>query len=80
MGVGEGSPAARAGLRRGDLLLAAGGARVASVDDLQRALVHGGEREIALDVFRPPARGSPEEAGDRRSFSARPAYPVARAA
>jgi S1-C subfamily serine protease len=71
MGVGEGSPAERAGLLRGDLLLAAAGAAVGSVDDLQRALVHGGEREIAIDVL----RGS-----ERRIVTARPTHPSARAA
>jgi S1-C subfamily serine protease len=71
MGVGDGSPAARAGLREGDLLLAAGGAPVASVDDLQRALVHGGEREIALEVLR---------GDEKRSVRARPSFVDARAA
>jgi serine protease Do len=36
--VGDSSPAERAGIARGDLIIGAGGAEVASIDDLYRAL------------------------------------------
>jgi S1-C subfamily serine protease len=49
--VGD-SPAARAGLRRGDLVVAANDAPVASIDDLQRVMVLSGADELRLDVLR----------------------------
>jgi serine protease Do len=66
-GVEDGSPAARAGVSRGDLIVAAGGQPVASLDQLQRALdgvdvgqtlgltVVRGAEELTLTVsFEPP--------------------------
>jgi S1-C subfamily serine protease len=50
--VGAATPAERSGLRDGDLILAASGASVPSVDDLQRVLVLGGARGVSLDVLR----------------------------
>jgi serine protease Do len=50
-GVEEGSPAARAGLERGDLIVAAGGAPVARLDDVYAALDAAGD-ELALTVVR----------------------------
>jgi len=50
--VGTDTPAERAGLRDGDLLLAADGAPIASVDDLQRILVLGGKAELDLELRR----------------------------
>jgi S1-C subfamily serine protease len=49
--VQEGSPAARAGLDRGDLLVAAGGTPLASVDDLFTAL-EGAGATLDLTVVR----------------------------
>lgn len=50
-GVSEGSPAAVAGLDEGDLIVAAGGSDVASVDDLWDVLDAAGD-EITLTVVR----------------------------
>ncbi len=52
-GVEEGSPAARAGLAEGDLIVAFGGKAVASVDELHRLLTdeRAGAR-VAVDVIR----------------------------
>ena len=44
-GVVEDSPAGRAGLERGDLLVAAAGAPLTSVDDLFDALENGGDAD-----------------------------------
>jgi S1-C subfamily serine protease len=52
-GVEEGSPAARAGLAEGDLIVAFDGKAVASVDELHRLLTEeraGGK--VAIDVIR----------------------------
>jgi serine protease Do len=49
--VGENSPAARAGLARGDLIVAAGGQPVGSVDDLSgalRAAAPGGTLDLTV--------------------------------
>jgi S1-C subfamily serine protease len=46
------TPAAAAGLKDGDLVLAADGTKVASVDDLQRIMVLGEMKELVFDVFR----------------------------
>jgi len=51
MGVGTGTPAAASGLLKDDVLLAANGQPVATVDDLQRVLVLSGP-EIHLAVRR----------------------------
>jgi S1-C subfamily serine protease len=51
MGVGTGTPAAASGLLKDDVLLAANDRRVATVDDLQRALVLSGP-EVRLAVRR----------------------------
>jgi serine protease Do len=48
----EGSPAQAAGLRKEDLLLAANGSPVQTLDDLQRVMVLSPPAEIALDVLR----------------------------
>jgi serine protease Do len=50
--VVEGSPAEEAGLARGDLLLAANGSSVQTLDDLQRVLVLAPPAQIALDALR----------------------------
>jgi serine protease Do len=48
----EGSPAEAAGLAKEDLLLAANGSPVQTLDDLQRVMVLAPPSEIALDVSR----------------------------
>jgi serine protease Do len=50
--VVTGTPAAESGLRKDDVLLAANGRRVATVDDLQRVLVLSAEPEVRLEVRR----------------------------
>jgi S1-C subfamily serine protease len=50
--VGSGTPAERSGLKPDDVLLAANGSPVATVDDLQRVIVLAGPPEIRLDVLR----------------------------
>jgi S1-C subfamily serine protease len=51
--VGEDTPAAAAGLARGDLIVAAGGRPVTSVDDLLAAVDSVGEpARLALTVVR----------------------------
>lgn len=52
----DGSPAQAAGLARGDLLVAAGGSPVQTLDDLQRVLVLSPPAEIALEVLRGAGR------------------------
>ncbi len=54
--VGASTPAEAAGLRDGDLLLAANETPIASVDDLQRVLVLGRSTEVRLDVMRGATR------------------------
>jgi len=49
--VESGTPAARAGVQPGDLLLSVQGERLASVDDLQRLLVYAAG-EVALGLYR----------------------------
>jgi S1-C subfamily serine protease len=51
MGVGAGTPADQSGLRKDDVLLAANGRPVATVDDLQRVIVLSGP-EVRLAVRR----------------------------
>ncbi len=68
--VEAGSPAEHAGLAEGDLLLAANGSPVDTLDDLQRVLVLSAPPEIALEVQR---------GGGRRTLAIRP-RPAARAA
>ena len=48
-------PAARAGLRRGDIILSVNGEKVGSVDQL-RALVAKNEKHLALQVQRGDSR------------------------
>jgi len=55
-GVGDGTPAARAGIRRGDLLLAANGSPVYGIDDLQRVMVLSGKPELELSIWRGKGR------------------------
>jgi S1-C subfamily serine protease len=50
--VVDGSPARAAGLARDDLLLAAGGRPVETLDDLQRVLVLAPDGEIAVEALR----------------------------
>lgn len=66
--VGNATPAAAAGIREGDLLLAADGNMLGSVDDLQRILVLGRRQEVELELLRRNAR---------QRVTARPAPPVA---
>ncbi len=61
--VVEGSPAQAAGLAGDDLLLAAGGSPVETLDDLQRVLVLAPDGEIAVEVLR---------GGGRRGVAIRP--------
>jgi S1-C subfamily serine protease len=76
-GVEEGSPADRAGIGRGDLIVAAGGRAVTSADELHEALDEAGsggslnvtivrgeeEREVAVRLSpADPASGDREEA------------------
>jgi S1-C subfamily serine protease len=51
LGVGSGTPAEQSGLLADDVLLAANGRRVATVDDLQRVMVLSGP-EVRLEVKR----------------------------
>ncbi len=51
LGVGTGTPASESGLRKDDVLLAANGRPVATIDDLQRVLVLSGP-EVSLAVRR----------------------------
>src|SRR5206468_1189577 len=52
-GVEEGSPAARAGLAEGDLIVGFGGKAVASVDELHRLLTDERVGDgVAVDVIR----------------------------
>jgi S1-C subfamily serine protease len=57
------TPAAAAGLEDGDLLVAANGTPLASVDDLQRVMVLAGRPEVDIAIFR---------ARERRSVVVRP--------
>ena len=54
--VVAGSPAEAAGLRPGDLVVAAGGSPVETLDDVVRAMVLGHPEEILLDVLRGEGR------------------------
>jgi S1-C subfamily serine protease len=56
LGVVPGSPAAAAGLAQGDLVVAAAGAPVETLDDVVRAMVLGSPPQIALEVVRGGAR------------------------
>ncbi len=67
----DGSPAAAAGLRPGDLVVGASGAPVETLDDVVRAMVLGHPEEIALEVLRD---------GARATLRIRPRPPAARAA
>jgi serine protease Do len=51
-GVQEGSPAAAAGLTRGDLVVAAGGTPVAGLDDLHAAIDAAGASALPLELLR----------------------------
>jgi S1-C subfamily serine protease len=54
--VQEDSPAARAGLARGDLVVAAGGAAVTGLDDLHAAVDAAAGAPLSLEVMRGPER------------------------
>ncbi|MFT3917537.1 MAG: trypsin-like peptidase domain-containing protein [Anaeromyxobacteraceae bacterium] len=69
--VMSGSPAEAAGLRPGDLLVAAAGAPTETLDDLVRAMVLGHPAALGVDVVR---------GGARRSLEIRPRPPERRAA
>ncbi len=71
LAVVEGSPAAAAGLRQGDLVVGASGTPVETLDDVVRATVLGHPVEIALDVLRD---------GARCALRIRPRWPERRAA
>jgi S1-C subfamily serine protease len=61
--VVAGAPAEAAGLARDDLLVAAGGAPVETLDDLTRAMVLGGREALSIEVLR---------GGELRLVEARP--------
>lgn len=69
--VQEGSPAAAAGLRIGDLVVGAAGAPVETLDDVVRVMVLGHPAELVLEVTR---------AGGPRLLRIRPRPPEVRAA
>ena len=52
------SPAAAAGLRRGDVVVSAAHAPVETLDDVVRAMVLGRPREIALEILRDGVRAT----------------------
>ncbi len=54
--IAEKSPAARAGLREGDIVVEADGRLIATPDDLQRAVSRGSGREVEFTVVRDGAR------------------------
>ena len=54
--VGTGTPAAAAGLRDGDFVLAVNAEQVASVDDMQRVMVFAPRQELTLTIWRADAR------------------------
>ncbi len=56
--VGDGSPAAQAGILAGDCLLRAGSSALGSVDDLQRVMVLSDVPEVELEVLRGEGRRS----------------------
>ena len=56
--VVEASPAQAAGLQPGDLLLAANGSPVQTLDDLQRVMVLSSAAELELDVLRGATRST----------------------
>ena len=56
LAVEPGTPAERAALREGDLLVAANGSPVDTLDDLQRVLVLSAPPEVELTVLRGGAR------------------------
>jgi uncharacterized iron-regulated protein len=50
LGVAEGSPAAAADLRKGDIIVSVDGSRVKTTEDVQRLLAHGGpHQKIAVE-------------------------------
>jgi S1-C subfamily serine protease len=69
--VGSATPAEKAGLKDGDLLLSANGKELRTVDDLQRVMVLSEPSELHLQVFRDQSR---------QEIVARPGPPAARAA
>ena len=71
LAVEPGTPAERAALREGDLLVAANGAPVDTLDDLQRVLVLSAPPEVELSVLR---------GGGRHHLAIRPRPAAARAA
>ncbi|MBL8679480.1 MAG: trypsin-like peptidase domain-containing protein [Myxococcales bacterium] len=66
VGVGSNTPAERAGLRDGDMILTVDGQFVGSVDDLQRVAVLSAKANFTLSVLRQ---------GQRREFEVRPQRP-----
>ncbi|MCK6550366.1 trypsin-like peptidase domain-containing protein [Myxococcota bacterium] len=62
LGVGSGTPAEQGGVRQGDLLLGVNGAKVATVDDVQRILVLARAPSASLELLRGRARRSVEVA------------------
>ena len=69
--VAAGSPAEAAGLRRGDLVVSAGGAPAETLDDVVRTMVLGHPEEIGVEVLRD---------GAAVAVRIRPRPPAARAA
>jgi serine protease Do len=52
LSVGEDTPAERAGMKKGDLVLNVNGAEVASIDDLQRIIVLANAKEVEIGLVR----------------------------
>lgn len=61
-GVKAGSPADRAGIRGGDVLLTADGAPLRSIDELQRVLIYAQSRPVRLELARSGRRETVEVA------------------
>jgi S1-C subfamily serine protease len=62
--VQDGSPAAHAGVARGDVVVAAGGAPVAGLDDLHAAIDAAGGGGLQIEVLRGTERVAVEVGGE----------------
>jgi serine protease Do len=68
--VADGTAAARAGIQRGDLLLAANGRPVYGIDDLQRVMVLSAKPELELSIWRGKGRQALSATPERRPRAA----------